>query len=152
MKIKGNVFTGVIHGSEMIEIFYPRLVHILKFEPFKGTLNVNLEKEIEIKNYSTKKISNILLDGTEHIDAYIANIKIYSKDKIEECFALWQTSNVYGKNTIEIISKEDLREKLDLKDNSEVEIEFTQLVKKPRKFPGMSFIAKLYGRETQLQK
>ena len=66
MKVKGTVFTGVLRGSSMIDAYYPRLINILGFAPFKGTLNVKLALEFDIKKYSTKKISR-RLSGTHHI-------------------------------------------------------------------------------------
>ncbi len=136
----------------MIDAYYPRLVNILGSKPFRGTLNVKLEKELNIKDYSTKKISHILLDATEHVDAYIAPIIFYSKGGNEKCWAMWQTSHVYGKDTIEIISCENIRNKFGVKDGEEVEIEFFSQPKKMKKIPGMGLIAKLYGKETQLTK
>lgn len=152
MKVKGTVFTGVLRGSSMIDSYYHRLINILGFAPFRGTLNVKLALELDIKKYSTKKISHILLDATEHVDAYLAPIIFHAGGRSESCWAMWQTSHVYGKDTIEVVSKENMKSKFGIKDGDEAEIEFSEQPKKLKKIPGMGLVAKLYGRETQLTK
>ena len=150
MKIKGKIFSGMLRGEPLIGLYFHRLIGILGYEPFKGTMNVRLENKIDIEVYSTKAIDQILMDGTRKVDAFLAPIIFSAKDQDYECWAMMHTGHTYEANIIEIVARENLKEKFSLKDDDEVEITFTAEKKKKRGIPGLGILKKLYGRQTQL--
>ncbi|MFH0832972.1 MAG: DUF120 domain-containing protein [Candidatus Aenigmatarchaeota archaeon] len=151
MKLKGEVVSGVHRGKPLIRIYHLRLTGILGFEPFKGTLDIKMEKPIDIRPYSTKAIEQVLLDGTKKVDAYLAPVILSFKGQSHICWAM-RHETIYSSDTIEIVSKDKLKEKMSLKDGDEVEITFTEEKKKEKSIPGMEIMKRLYGRETHLMK
>lgn len=74
MKIHGTA--GYEGGSGIIKKYYPRLVGLLGFRPVPGTLNVRLERDLDLRHHATKAIDHVLQDGRRHVDAYLAPVKI----------------------------------------------------------------------------
>jgi len=131
MKLKGSVEKGPHRGWEMIGIYLPRLKHLLGFEPFRGTLDIKLEKPVDLKLYSNKKIEHKLINGKPCVYAYLAPVILEFHDKNDpektirhECWAIRQMRNVYKDDVVEIIDKENLKEKFGLKNGDSVEVEF----------------------------
>lgn len=151
MKIKGKIFSGVLRGRPLIGAYFHRLIGILGFEPFKGTMNVKLEKNIDMELYSTKAIDHILMDGTRHVDAFLAPIIFSVKGQDYECWAMRHTGHIYEADVIEVLAKENLKEKFSLKDEDAIEITFFEQ-KRKRGIPGTGILKKLYGRQPQLMK
>jgi len=150
LKLKGIVEAGVARGAPLVDIYFFRLIGILGYEPFKGTLNVKLQRPIDIKDYSTKDISHVLMDGTTQVYAYLAPIIFTYKGQNCECWEISEPERTKGAE-IEIIAKDNLHDKFGLKDGDEVEITFFEQKKKKR-IPGMGLLAKLYGYQPQLGK
>ncbi len=151
MKLQGKIMSGVLRGEPLISIYYHRLVGILGFEPFRGTMNVELEKDIDIKMYSTKAIDQFLMDGTRKVDAFLAPIIFSVKRQDYECWAMRHNRHPYELSMIEILAKDNLKEKFSLNDGDAVEITFfEQEVKKG--VPGLGIFRRLFGRQRQLMK
>ena len=150
--LKGEVFTGVLRGKPLIEKYHPRLIGILGFEPFKGTLDIKLEKKFDIKPYSEKRLEHVLQSGHKMVYAYFAKVKMHVK-KIKnssyECWAMRQSNGVYGDDVIEIVNCECFREKYDLEDNDQVEITFflKPVKKKKRSIKGLTKLKKKIARK-----
>ncbi len=145
MIVSGKVTTGVLRGKPLIEKIYFRLVGIVGFTPFKGTMDLQLEKEINIEAYATKAVEHKFIDGTLHRDCWLAPIILHiRKERTDEsgstpsaskhtgvqyeqyeCWAMQQVDGIYPKNIIEIIAKDKLRDKFNLEDGDVVKIEFT---------------------------
>lgn len=147
VSIKGEVFTGVLRGRPLIEKYYPRLLNVLGIKPFRGTLDIKLEKNFDVKPYSEKALEHILMSGHKKVDAYLAHVRLHVrkiKNSKYDCWAMRQANGVYGDDIVEIISCNCLRKKCDLEDGDEVEISFflkTKPEKKKRK------ITKLFRRK-----
>ena len=153
MKIDGTIISGVLRGSMFVEIVHPRLVGLLGFQPFKGTLNVKLARPVDIRFYATKTIEHKIMDGTRHIDAYLAPITLSFKEHDVNCWAMHQAKGVYGNDVIEVVYQESLRDALSLKDGDGVAITFSpKPAKKKKLLPGASILKRLYGKERQLMK
>ena len=150
LKLKGRIEAGVARGAPLVQAYFFRLIGILGYEPFKGTLNVKLERPVEIKEYSTKEISHVLMDGTTQVYAYLAPIIFTYKGQNYECWEISEPEHTKGIE-IEIIAKDNLHERFGLKDGEEVEITFFEQKEKKR-IPGLGLIAKLYGYQPQLGK
>lgn len=166
MRVRGEVFSGALRGTPLIEKYYPRLVGLVGFRPFKGTMDIKLERSIDIRPFSSKTIEHILTDGKKVITAYLAPVKIRKfstiykimelrtkeKEIIEhakkmediaeekfsiqsardvdeplyECWAIQFRGGIYGKDVVELIAPDMIKEKLELGDNDVIEINFIE--------------------------
>lgn len=133
IKVKGKIFSGVLRGTPLIKKYYYRIIGILGFEPYKGTMDVKLERPIKIELFATKSIEHLLIDGSKFIEAYFAPVKVKFGDHEIECWAMRQINGIYGDDIVELIGKECFKEKYSLKDGDEVEITFFE--KKRFKIP-----------------
>ncbi|MBI4162881.1 MAG: DUF120 domain-containing protein [Candidatus Aenigmarchaeota archaeon] len=130
MIVSGKVTTGVLRGKPLIEQIYFRLVGILGFTPFKGTMDVQMDKELNIEGYSTKSVEHKFIDGTLHRDCWLAPVILHVGAERYDCWAMQQVDGIYPKNIIEIIAKDKIREIFNLKDGDAVKIQFTGNEKK----------------------
>lgn len=76
MRIRGEVFSGALRGSPLIEKYYPRLVGLVGFRPFKGTMDVKLERSIDIRPFSSKTVDHLLTNGRKIVTAYLAPVRV----------------------------------------------------------------------------
>lgn len=151
MKLMGKVTEGVSRGENLIENYYLRLINIVGYEPFKGTLNVRLEKPVDISLYATKAVDHILMDGTRKVYAYLAPVSLAASGNTVDCWAIRQPENVHEKDIIELMAKENLKEKLSLHNGDDVEVTFFEPQQK-KSVPGRNIFRKLYGVQNQLTK
>ena len=149
MKFKGTVIAGAMRGKPLIEIYLYRLKSILGFEPYKGTMDIRLEKPINLEAYSTKEISHVLLNGSKKMEAYLAPVTLEIKGEKYECWAIRQEESVYSDTRLEIVAKDNIKEKFSLKDGDAVAVE---LFSQPRKRTGAIKFIKNLGHEAHLMK
>ena len=150
--LKGKIFTGMLRGTPLLDVYFHRLVGLIGYEPYRGTMNLKLEKKIRVELYSTRAIEEILMDGTHKVDALLAPVHLKIKGGGIDCWAIKQPGGMYGEDVIEIISKRNLRHEFSLKDGDEIEVTFFEqpLKKKPNFI--LRFFGRLYGREPHLMK
>lgn len=119
MIFEGVVESGHKEGSKYIKIYKDKIKELTKQDIYEGTLNIKINfliKKLKFKNvYIINKFNNfgkvvITTCKINNIDAYIV---IPEKTKHKYIF--------------EIISKYNLREKLNLKDGDKVTIEVNLL-------------------------
>ncbi len=152
LTLKGKIMSGVMRGSPLIDTFYYRLIGILGFEPFKGTMDIQMEKPVDVAQYSTRAVDHLLIDGTRKVYVYLAPIVLtINKDGTEDynCWAMREPGS-QQQDVIEIIAKDNLKDKLALKDGDIVEVTF--LSEKKKNIPGESLLRRLYGVQGQLMK
>ncbi|MBI2076511.1 MAG: DUF120 domain-containing protein [Candidatus Aenigmarchaeota archaeon] len=152
--LKGKVVSGVMRGSPLIDTFFYRLIGILGFEPFKGTMDIQLERHVDVSLYSTKAIDHILIDGTKKVYAYLAAIILtIRKDGRAEDYNCWaiREPGYPQQDMLEIVAKDSLKDKFGLKDSDIVEITFLS-ERKRKKVPGAELFRRLYGTQTQMMK
>jgi riboflavin kinase len=136
MRVKGVVFSGSHRGSGIISAHFYRLINLLGYEPFMGTMNVKLERKIDIKMLATKRIENRLQDGSNFIDAYLVPVGIVStghKEEKYECWAMEEAHGIYPDDVVELVAKDNLKEKLNLEDGIMIELEFPDAIEKKEK-------------------
>ncbi len=121
----GKLTSGVLRGKPLIEKIYFRLVGILGFTPFKGTMDIQFEEEVNLEVYATKAVEHKFIDGTLHRDCWLAPIILHIGNEKYECWAMQQVDGIYPKSIIEVIAKDHLKEKFNLKDGGVVKVEFT---------------------------
>lgn len=133
MKIKGIIFPGAARGEAYVNIYFDRIRGLVGFTPSPGTLNIKLERRIDIVMHETKRVEHILLHGKPRIDARLAPIILHMEGHAPyDCWAIRQEKGVYHKDVLEIIAKDNLRQKFGLKDGDRVEIEFKETRRKKR--------------------
>ncbi|MBI2173300.1 MAG: DUF120 domain-containing protein [Candidatus Aenigmarchaeota archaeon] len=135
MLLKGKVMPGPMRGEGLMEHFHYRIVHTLGFEPYKGTLDIKIEHDIRVGDYATKTIDHVILDGRTVIDAYLCPVTIRKGEKSTKAWIIRKSGEVFSKSIVEIISKERIKDELDIKNGDEVELEIpgTKVKKSERK-------------------
>ncbi len=136
MIVKGVIFPGVARGENYINIFYDRICGLVGFRPYPGTMNLKMEGKIDMSVHEARRVEHILLNGKPRIDARLAPVVLHLErngEKIAyECWAIRQEKGVYGKDIIEIIAKDNLRQKFGLEDGQGIGVEFKQTKKTKR--------------------
>ena len=126
MIIKGKIAHGVLRGEALIERYYHRLRNVLGFAPYKGTLNIQIEKSIDMRDFELKRLEHVLMSGRIWIDVRLApavlHLKKNGKGKIN-CWIIREEKSVHYPDVIEILAKENIKENHDIKTGDEVEIE-----------------------------
>jgi len=149
--VHGRIFEGVHRGSGIIEYYYPRIVGLIGYHPYKGTLNIQLNFSIDIKKYATKKIEHILLDGKTTVNAFLARVELKFQDNVYECWAIRETREQYPRDVIEIIAKDNLDEKFGIREGMEVEIVFLDDIPLKRPSFWRGFFEKARDRKNKQQ-
>ncbi len=134
MIVRGEVAHGVLRGGSLVERYYNRLRNILGFAPYKGTLNIHLEKRIDIKDFELKRLDHILQSGRVWVDVRLAPVNMfYEKDgkrhKIE-CWIIREEKTVHYPDVVEILSKDNIKEKTGIKTGDVVELELFKVRRK----------------------
>jgi len=127
MKITGIVKKGLGQGKYFMSLngYKKGFYKILKYYPFKGTLNIELNKKDVKKIQKALKVKKIYTiegfkeNNKEYKKITFIKIKIFNNPAII-VFPFYRHN---PKNVIEIASKYNLRKKYKLKDNDKVEIE-----------------------------
>ena len=124
-----NVLDGIVIKGVGEGVFFmslePYLVTMkekLGFVPFKGTLNLKVEKQ-QAKNFISK-LSPINIDGFTKGIKKFGEVKCYPcKLKQFKCAIIMPQYTRYDLGTIEVISEKELRKTLNLKDGDKITIE-----------------------------
>jgi riboflavin kinase, archaea type len=127
MTIKAKVTSGLKEGKYYMSLsgYRKQFKQKLGFEPFEGTLNLNIDaqklnafllntNETYINGFTTKERS---FGGLKSF-----NIKIKNKNKSLNAELIMPDRTHHNNNTIEIIHKENLRNKLKLNDGDTLEL------------------------------
>jgi len=172
MKVRGEIFSGVVRGTPLVEKYFPRLIGLLGFKPFVGTMDAKMERPVDISAFSTRTIDHVLQDGRKKVNAYLAPVRIRkstksyqlmdirsreeqilekvrglrknAKEKISvetsgveescyECWAVQFTEQPYGKDIVEFLSEDMIKQKFNIRDGDIIEIEFTEPARKKAK-------------------
>ncbi|MFN3909828.1 MAG: DUF120 domain-containing protein [Candidatus Anstonellaceae archaeon] len=126
MKIFGRVKRGLGQGKFFMSLkgYQTQFYKLLKYNPYKGTLNLELDKKnlLKLKNKKRKvrkyKIKGFYYKNKEYKPITMIKAKLKNL-KIGIIFPYYRH---HKKNIIEIIAKQNLRKKFFLKDNSKIEI------------------------------
>lgn len=130
MRLVGKIVSGALSGSAMIEHHFYQLTAELGYEPYKGTLDVQAPHPVDIEAFAKKHVERVLKDGSNKIDVSLAEvtmvIKHGDKETHHKCWAARRASQAFGNDLIEVIDRENLREKYGLKDGDTVELIFEE--------------------------
>ena len=124
--LEGELFSGLGEGSYYIgqEGYREQLEKKLGFDPYPGTLNIRLKPGYENERNILNSLSLISIKGftTEKRSFGPAKCaKAIMNDEVQVSIILAMRSH-YGSDVIEIVSKENLRKKLKLKDRDTIKI------------------------------
>ena len=132
ISINGNLEKGLGEGGYYIskEGYMRQFKKILKWTPFKGTFNLRLDESQIPKIEAIKAAEGILIDGFEQEGRSFGKAWIFkctlkrNSETVEDC-AIIAPKRTHYKNVVELISPHFLREKLNVVDgdNFQVNIE-----------------------------
>ncbi len=121
--VKGVIFTGEGIGSQFVEIAWARkqIKEKLGFDPYLGTLNVNLsDKEAKLFKRILKDLESIRITPAEgFFRAHCFEAMIMNK--VKGGIVIPEKPG-YPSNVLEVIAPVYLRKALSLKDGDEVEV------------------------------
>ncbi len=128
LKIRGRVTSGLGEGKIFLSIPYytENIKKTLGFVPYPGTLNIVIYEKVFLEN-------RLILDTAKYLyipehkeqDRILGSVKLYPAtiNGISPAAVVIPTRTTHPKSVVEVISPYHLREKLNLKDGDEVEVE-----------------------------
>ncbi|MBR0472072.1 MAG: CTP-dependent riboflavin kinase [Methanosphaera sp.] len=127
INFEGKVTSGLGKAGNFMQkdTYKKQYKNKLGFEPYPGTLNIKLNKDIEINLKEEYNNELKIIEGDENLgDVYFLKARISDLKKIssKKGAILFPTKTVHKFNTIEFIADEKLRDTMELKDNSKVNI------------------------------
>lgn len=125
LKIKGKVVSGMGEGKYYItqENYRVQFIEKLGFEPYKGTLNIEVDRQDLSKIWLLKNTKGIQINGFRSAKRTFGACKCFlCKTNENECAIIMPLRSHYTK-IIEILSNKYLRRKLNVKDGDLIEIE-----------------------------
>ncbi|MCD6331491.1 MAG: DUF120 domain-containing protein [Thermoplasmata archaeon] len=126
----GIVISGKGEGRKyvLLDGYKKQFKEKLGIEPFPGTLNLKVEKEVV---NDLKKTNGIEIKGFSGDKEY-GNVKAFPiKFKKEKAFLILPEKSNY-EDVVEIIAEENLRDKYNLKDGDKVSFPFLPFIKKTK--------------------
>lgn len=123
MKIQGEIFTGLGEGAEYVGMkpYQKKIKNTTGFYPFPGTLNVKVDSE-KLENLKELVERQVIESFAWQGDTY-SRVEVYPV-KIEGVKAAYLNIDItdHGADVMEIVAEDNLREKLGLDDEDNVEI------------------------------
>lgn len=124
--LEGKLFSGLGEGAYYInqEGYRKQFREKLGFDPYPGTLNIRLKAGYENKKSAIESLTLIPIEGFKTENRKFGPVKcakVIINDGIEASVVLALRSH-YGPDVIEIVSRENLRKKLKLKDGDTIEV------------------------------
>jgi riboflavin kinase len=134
--LEGKVVSGLGEGAYYIRNYMEQLKERLGFKPYLGTLNIRLKHHPEgIERYIKIRIPNFSKEERTFGGISIIPVKFFrgTKGMKEDtkrkmgvnCYLTIPQRTHHEKNIIELIHRENLREKFKLKDGDEVSVELS---------------------------
>lgn len=123
--VKGVVFTGFGEGAYYVTRsgYSKQFEEKLGFKPFPGTLNLRLKSPEDIKIRKELEllpgisIKGFMNEGRSYGDVKCFKVKVF--DEVDGALLIINRTH-YGSDVVEVISRENLREKFKLKDGDKV--------------------------------
>ncbi|WP_457611974.1 DUF120 domain-containing protein [Methanocaldococcus sp.] len=123
MNIIGKVVSGLGEGKKFLSIkkYKEDIKKLLGFEPYEGTLNLELPFEIDESNYKYFETEDFILNNKKYFGVKLIPVKILVKDYKIDGAILIPKKTYHKKNIVEIIAPIKLRD-LGVKDGDEVKV------------------------------
>lgn len=125
LKIKGKVVSGMGEGKYYVtqENYKSQFIEKLRFEPYKGTLNVEVDKQDSSKIWLLKNTKGIQINGFRSANRTFGACKCFLCKCDGYDSAIIMPLRSHYSTTLEILSNSFLRTKLKLNDGDDIEIE-----------------------------
>lgn len=133
--LRGAVTSGMGEGRHYISLsgYMQQFRDRLGYEPFPGTLNVDLDEESVRMRARMDTLDPVEIDGWESDDrtygpafCWPASIETSAGDSYDETHAIAPERTHHGADQLELIAPDKLRESLDLDDEDELTIHVTE--------------------------
>jgi riboflavin kinase len=126
---KGQVFTGLGEGAYYIclEEYRKQFRKLLGYNPFPGTLNIQLMTEADVNEFQLLKATiGILIQGFEREGRSFGPVTCYpaTVNGEQKAAILLIERTHHHPNVVEIIAPINLREKLNVSDNDIITVKF----------------------------
>jgi riboflavin kinase, archaea type len=121
MKLTGTVFTGTGEGKKYLTLSWVtrQLQNQLGYTPYPGTLNLHLSKQNAKRR---KLLENPDATRIQPAQGYSTGILHKARIGTLECAIIIPENPTYPQTVLEIIAADYLREKLNLKDGTEITV------------------------------
>lgn len=122
---RGIVFSGLGEGAYYVRIYSRFFLEKLGFIPYPGTLNIRLKSLDDIKiARSILMLPGISIKGFSNDSRSYGDVKCYKAYiRGEEVYLVFPERTHYGADVVEIISAENIRDKLKLRDGDVIDVE-----------------------------
>jgi riboflavin kinase len=125
VRLSGSVASGLKDGRHYLSLpqYTKQFAKKLGFTPYPGTLNVVVDDRN--KKLMLNRMKGIVVDGFSIGNRVLGKVKCFPvlvNKKVRGALVLPERSH-YSSDTVEIVSRHNLREKLRLRDGSRVHIE-----------------------------
>jgi len=126
--LKGVVFTGLGEGAYYVSRpnYQRQFEKKLGFIPFPGTLNLRLTEEADIKTRKLiESMPGIIVQSFKNSERTFGDVKCFNviiNNKVPGALIFVQRTH-YPDNVVEVISKNNLRKELELKDGDIVQLD-----------------------------
>lgn len=115
--LRGIVFSGLGEGARYVELYSREIEIILGFKPYPGTLNLRLDTCI---NEILKDTNPIIISPPRRDLGSVMAYRGYIKDIY--VLVLKPSISRYDCRVVEIVSRENLRERFSLRDGDVIEV------------------------------
>ncbi|MFH1447566.1 MAG: DUF120 domain-containing protein [Candidatus Micrarchaeota archaeon] len=125
LKLKGTVISGMKDGKYYMGFgeYRKQFKQKLSFVPYSGTLNIKID-DLEAKLILADRKGETI-NGFSHGQQVLGDIKCFPCiiGKRIKCFVVLPSRSHYGLDVLELVSKDNLRKKLKLKDGDTIEFQ-----------------------------
>ncbi|AEH06498.1 CTP-dependent riboflavin kinase [Methanothermococcus okinawensis] len=123
-KLFGRVMSGKGEGRYYMSLlpYKEKFKDILGYEPYEGTLNIKLNKAIDLNRFNPLEIDDFRYENNKYYGVKLIPVKICTKDFCVKGAIVYPKKTEHSNNIIEIIAPIKLRKYLFLKNNDIVMI------------------------------
>ncbi|MFB6298744.1 MAG: DUF120 domain-containing protein [Halobacteriales archaeon] len=131
LELRGTVTSGMGEGRHYISLsgYMKQFRERLGYEPFAGTLNLELDAESVRLRAGLRTFEPIPIDGWEDDDrtygpavCYPASIETATGDRYEECHVIAPERTHHDEDQLELIAPVKLRDALELEDGDHINV------------------------------
>ncbi|MFU8866391.1 DUF120 domain-containing protein [Natronococcus sp.] len=131
VELEGTVTSGMGEGRHYISLsgYKRQFADRLGYEPFPGTLNVDLREDSVRRRSAMASLEPVPIDGWEDEDrtygpavCHPATVETADGDSYEEAHIIAPERTHHDEDQLEVIAPEKLREELDLEDGDRVTV------------------------------
>ncbi|MCW4024245.1 MAG: CTP-dependent riboflavin kinase [Candidatus Bathyarchaeota archaeon] len=121
--IEGTVFSGKGEGKKFVSLPWvtKQIGEFAGFLPYLGTLNILLSKENQNKKLQMQTAGGFVIKPEQ---GFFEGKLFPAKIEGVACAVIIPLVPNYPENVLEIVAKENLREKLKIKDGSHVKVDY----------------------------